>query len=72
VANPTGIFDAYKVPELYDEISPKRGVNKLAILLSDEIVITEEILFFETVCVNRGRLVKVFNNKGAALGWLLS
>ncbi len=72
VTNPTGIFDAYKVPELYDEISPQKGLNKLAILLSDEVVISEEILFFETVCVNRGRWVKVFNNKEAALGWLLS
>ena len=72
LSNPIGVFEAYKVPGLYDEISEQRGQHKLAILLSDVFPMTEEIRFFETVCVNRGRLVMTFNSKDAAMKWLLS
>jgi hypothetical protein len=72
LSNPIGVLEAYKIPELYDEISAQKGKNKLAILLADDFTITEEIRLFETVCVNRGRMVKIFTCKNTAVEWLLS
>lgn len=72
ITNPIGIFDAYKVPDLYNEIRTRKGGNKLAILLHRDVVMTPDVSFFETVCVNRGHLVKVFNDRAKAMEWLLA
>jgi len=59
-------FDIYAMPRIVE----KQGVpfvSRRAILVSE---LSEEFEFLETVSVNVGQMVRIFNDEQAALEWL--
>lgn len=61
--------DIYAFPDIYESLSlPRESI--IAVVNSDHPAIRRNIAFFETVCVNRGYLVKVFDDEASALAWL--
>lgn len=57
---------SYNRPELYWDLGLKHSV-KMAIVLRE---LNNDLRFYETVCVNRGWRVKIFNDYDAAVDWL--
>ncbi|MBN1472448.1 MAG: hypothetical protein JW925_11760 [Syntrophaceae bacterium] len=62
------IIDIYERPKLYKEHGVKLG-TKLALIIKPEH--SEVYEFLETVCVNQGFLVSIFQDKEKALAWLI-
>ena len=65
----TSIFDIFHLPALYDKLEVDK-TNKFAVIipLSDDE--KGVYTFYETICKNRGRNVKLFHDKNDALEWL--
>lgn len=57
---------AFSRPGLYEELGMKRSVN-MAIVAQE---LSDDLAFYENVCVNRGWKVRLFDNYNAALEWL--
>lgn len=67
-----GTFDLYNLPaELYPDKEASRQ-SRMAVFLSGSEPSREIGQFFETVCYNRGRNVKVFEDRRQAMDWLLN
>ena len=63
------IFEVFYLPALYDKLGADKR-NKFAVIVpasEDEKGIYQ---FYETICINRGRIVKLFRDKNDALEWL--
>ena len=64
------LHDLYNLPALYEELGVDR-VSKVALLLPRlSAAAAEDARFYETICVNRGWLVKVFTERQEAINWL--
>lgn len=57
---------SYNRPELYASLGFTRKVRMAHLFTA----LTDDLKFYETVCVNRGWDVKVFTDYSAALDWL--
>lgn len=62
--------DVFQFPELYEQMGMDRR-SKIAVFVSDVEIKTEELHFYETICLNRGWIIKIFLNKNEAIEWLL-
>ncbi|MBN1826432.1 MAG: STAS/SEC14 domain-containing protein [Candidatus Eisenbacteria bacterium] len=63
-------FDIYDVP---NKIYPSKGdlhESRIAILEPESSTSTKMVQFFESVCVNRGWMVKIFQDRESAIRWL--
>ena len=65
------LSDIFQFPELYEQMGMDRK-SKIAVLVSEMEVKTEELDFYETVCLNRGWNIRIFLKKTEAIEWLLS
>jgi hypothetical protein len=64
-----GILDIYQRPKELEEFGAVRGIHVAEVVKEEH---NEFFSFLETVCVNRGYIFSIFNDKKSALGWLLS
>lgn len=48
------------------------GAMREAVLLPALPTAAEDVRFWETVCLNRGLIVRIFDDRAAAIDWLLS
>lgn len=64
------LFDLYELIKIIGA-SDLRHSFKEALLLSDLPAVNEDVKFWETACRNQGLQVKVFQDRQAALDWLL-
>ena len=61
----------FQMPEFYENTNAYRG-SLWAMLQPPEGPVLKELKFYETVCRNRGWLVKLFDDSQAALDWLFT
>jgi hypothetical protein len=61
----------FQMPEFYENTNAYRG-SLWAIIQPPEGPVLKELKFYETVCRNRGWLVKLFDDRQAAIGWLMT
>jgi hypothetical protein len=69
-ADGSATLDIYDVP---DKMYPKEHVqytNRIAILEPESSTSREMVKFYENACVNRGWLVKTFQDRESAVKWL--
>ena len=64
-------LDIYYLPERWRSLQANRR-NREAILAPDSSAIMNDLLFYETVCQNRGWQVKIFSQRQDAIEWLLA
>lgn len=64
------ILDLYQLPALYERAGLDRNKTRMALLPPARPEVRELALFYETVCVNRGWLVRVFTTREQAIEWL--
>ena len=64
------LFDLYELIKVIGASDLRRSFKE-ALLLSDSPLINEDVKFWETACRNQGLQVKVFQDRQAALDWLL-
>mgnify|MGYP003565253679 CR=1 FL=1 len=64
-----GIEEIYHRPRELKEIGAPQGIQVAEIVKEDH---KSFFRFLETVCVNRGYIFSIFNDKKSAVGWLLS
>lgn len=57
-------------PNMYERIGAPK-TTKLAVVIPEDSIVQENIKFLETVCLNRGWQVKIFETKDLAVEWLL-
>ena len=62
-------FEILDAPAVYENLDAHR-TNKVALVISEDKDTKSDMEFYETVCVNRGWLARVFNDKNAAMKWL--
>ena len=65
------IADIFQFPEVYEQLGMQRK-NKIAVVVSDVEIKTDELQFYETICLNRGWNIKIFLKEKEAIKWLLS
>ena len=70
MVGPIDISVIVSIPGFWDKFSAPR-TNRLAVLISRDETLHEDFRFFETVCLNRGWMVKLFDKKEDAHEWLL-
>lgn len=63
--------DIFKMPQFYEDAKAYRG-SRWALIQPPEGPALKELKFYETVCRNRGWLVKLFSDRQAAVDWLLN
>lgn len=63
-------IELYDFPEMYERLGMTRS-SKIAVLISTDTAGDRDLLFYETVCRNRGWQIKVFTIKQSAMEWLL-
>ena len=63
------ITDIYQFPEIYEQFGLTK-MSKIAVLVSAKEVSTEQLTFYENICINRGWQIKIFLKKESALEWL--
>jgi len=63
------ITDIYQFPEIYEQFGLTK-MSKIAVLVSAKEVSTEQLTFYENICINRGWQIKIFLKKELALEWL--
>jgi hypothetical protein len=66
----TNISDVFQFPELYEQMGMDHK-SKIAVFVSDIEIKTEELQFYETICLNRGWNIKIFLDRKDAIKWLL-
>lgn len=57
-------------PDMYERIGAPK-TTKLAVIIPENLIVQENIKFLETVCLNRGWQVKIFETKDLAIDWLI-
>lgn len=70
LASAVSIMEIYEMPRFYDEVEGNRK-SRIALILPPSGQIREDVLFYETVCQNRGWNVKAFDTHSEAIDWLL-
>jgi hypothetical protein len=65
------VFDVYGLVDLFDRAGVDRTNFREAVLF-DSTLADERLQFYETVCHNRGYLVRLFRDRDIALEWLRS
>jgi len=63
--------DIFKMPQFYEDAQAHRG-SRWALIQPPEGPGLKALRFYETVCRNRGWLVKLFTDRQAAIDWLLN
>ena len=63
-----GTFEIYDRPKEFDEIGVIRGIKVAEVVKPEH---KELFNFLETVCINRGFIFSIFEDKKNALEWLL-
>ena len=63
-----GIVEIYNRPKGFEEIGASQGIMVAEVVKPEH---KEFFNFLETVCVNRGYLFSIFENRNSALEWLL-
>lgn len=74
LTNKITTLEIFRFPEIYEGFGVSRA-SRLAVLIPGAEKCTsfyEDMNFFETVCQNRGWVVRIFNDRDAAVEWLLS
>ena len=61
--------EIYELPKTYDRLLIDRK-TRYAIIQSQNPAARKNMAFFETVCRNRGYLVKLFEDRETAMAWL--
>ncbi|HNB54265.1 MAG TPA: hypothetical protein PK530_20130 [Anaerolineales bacterium] len=64
------IIELYELADLLTTLRPYRF--REAIILPQLKAVQRDIEFWETICANRGFIVRVFDTREAALAWLCS
>ena len=67
--NKASVADLYNLVKFFHEIGLPLNC-KIAILIGENTPNTKDIVFFETVCFNRGYNVRVFKTKNKVIKWL--
>lgn len=62
------ILDIYERPKLLKDGGVKLG-TKIALVIKPEH--SEHFKFFETVCLNQGFLISIFQDREEAISWLI-
>ena len=62
------IMEIYERPKLIKDSGADLGV-KIALIIKPEHL--EHFRFFETVCINQGFLISIFQDKEKAMSWLI-
>ena len=62
-------LDIYELPKFYEELNISRKI-KVAVILPDNPKAREDVMFFETVCRNRGWNIFTFSTRKEAIEWL--
>jgi hypothetical protein len=70
IAGRTTPLELLDFPDMYERIGAPK-TTKLAIVLPENSIGQENIKFLETVCLNRGWQVKIFETKDLAIDWLI-
>jgi hypothetical protein len=65
------ILDIFQLPDTYRTLGLHGGLTE-AVVCPAESLIRETVVFYETVCVNRGNNVRTFDQRALALRWLNS
>jgi hypothetical protein len=63
------IADLYAMAQLLDGAAMPEGLRE-ALVLPQLNAAAEDVQFWETICVNRGYTVRVFEERAAAEAWL--
>lgn len=71
VAGGTTTIELLDFPDMYERIGVSKTI-KLAIVIPENSIAQKNIKFLETVCLNRGWQVRIFEKNDEAVGWLLS
>ncbi len=66
-ANIVEVFDFF--PGIYEKSNVPKTV-KLACLISEDAATAKEMVFYETICRNRGWQIRLFKDRNAAMQWL--
>jgi len=66
-ANIVEVFEFF--PGIYEKINVPKTV-KLACLISEDAATAKEMVFYETICRNRGWQIRLFKDRNAAMQWL--
>ena len=67
----TNMAKLYSIPEEYEKHKISRAY-KIGLVESSDSAANKNVLFYETVCRNRGWLAKVFPDLDSAKNWLKS
>jgi hypothetical protein len=65
------VFGLYELPNLHEELEADRKSRGALILPSSGSSAEKDARFYETVCQNRGWLIRVFSERQEAINWLL-
>jgi hypothetical protein len=64
------VVDILYLPEQKYAADKLDRKSRIAVLMPKDAAARKELQFYETVCLNRGWQVKIFNTKQEALAWL--
>jgi hypothetical protein len=70
VAVHASTMEVFQFPEIYEQLGMAK-MSKIAVLVSGMELNTEELKFYETICLNRGWQVKIYLEKEPAIEWLI-
>ncbi len=62
-------FKLLKFPEIYEQYGMNRN-SKIAVVVTNVELKTDELRFYETICINRGWQIKIFLKREHAFEWL--
>jgi hypothetical protein len=62
-------FELLKFPEIYKQYGMSR-TSRIAVVVTNIELKTEELRFYETICLNRGWQIKIFLKRDRAIEWL--
>ena len=63
-------MEVLQFPEIYEQLGMNK-MSKIAVLVSGIELNTEDLKFYETICLNRGWQIKIFLEKEPAIEWLV-
>ena len=64
------LFDVLEVPEQIYKGQEMPHSSRTAIIKPDDPKVLEGLEFFKTVCINRGWVIKLFDEREEAIEWL--
>ncbi len=63
-------MELFDFPKIYEQLGMTR-TSRIAVVVSEIELKTEELYFYETICLNRGWNIKIFLQRDQALDWLI-